>query len=116
MEPEFIWGNSKQVVTREISMGDHFAKCYREFKKRGAVGGGIYLTIFPAYIPVDLEITKAILQKDFNHFVNRGLFFNEEVDPLQGHLVNLENEKWRYLRTKLTPTFTSGRYYVRFIL
>lgn len=57
----------------------------------------------------DPEVIKLILIKEFNKFRDRGLYFNEEVDPLSGHLFFLPGERWRQLRAKLSPTFTSGK-------
>ncbi|KAF2892434.1 hypothetical protein ILUMI_13740 [Ignelater luminosus] len=82
---------------------------YQVFKALGHKHGGFYNLISPIYIPVDPDLVKNILQKDFSHFVDRGTYHNEHADPLSGHLFAIGGEKWRTLRTKLTPTFTTGK-------
>lgn len=109
IEPEFFYGNVKNVTLGKASIGDQYKNFYDEFKSRGLKHGGIYEFLTPVYIPTDTDIIKCILLKDFNHFMNHGEYVNEEVDPLTGHLLALEDEKWKKLRGKLTPTFTSGK-------
>lgn len=63
----------------------------------------------PHLIINDPELIRLIMVKDFNNFHDRGLYFNKKIDPLTGHLFFLPGEEWKHLRSKLSPTFTSGK-------
>ena len=56
-----------------------------------------------------LDLIKDVLIKDFSTFNNRGLNVSERTDPLATNLFNVEARRWRPLRTKLSPVFTSGK-------
>ncbi|GJQ83415.1 Cyp6a9 [Trypoxylus dichotomus] len=70
---------------------------------------GIYVFTQPCYMPLNPEQIKNIMLKDFTHFVDRGMYFNERDDPLSAHLLSLEGQTWRNLRAKLTPTFSTSK-------
>ncbi|CAG9859907.1 unnamed protein product [Phyllotreta striolata] len=111
IEPKFFHGNIDDSFETAMPVHRHilYRNFYNEFKRRGVKFGGIYNRLTPVLVPMDLELVKCILQSDFANFVNRGQYINEEGDPLSNHLFNLPSEKWKNLRSKLTPTFTSGK-------
>lgn len=47
--------------------------------------------------------------KDFSLFTDRGFYCDEEKEPLSGHLFRLNGQRWRYMRSKLSPAFTLGK-------
>lgn len=54
----------------------------------------------------DPELIKRICVVDFQHFVDRGFFFNKDVDPLAGSVLFLRGNEWRRLRAKISPIFS----------
>lgn len=107
VEPKFPFGNLDVYGKREHN-SQLFARFYRQFKGR-APFCGIYFFLSPAVLAIDVDFIRNVLIKDFQYFQDRGLYYNEKDDPLSAHLFNLEPIRWRALRSKLTPTFTSGK-------
>lgn len=89
------------------SAGDFFVNYYNIYKNHRYFG--IYFLHQPNLVIVEPDLIKFVLAKEFSSFHDRGLYCNEKVDPLTGHLFLLPGKKWRNLRVKLTPTFTSGK-------
>lgn len=107
LEPEFPFGNFKEMG-KSIHPAHLTQQIYTQFKGRSSFVG-LYIFLNPVLLVTDLSLIKRILIKDFNHFPNRGVYFNERDDPLSAHLFSLEGRKWRDLRAKISPTFSSGR-------
>lgn len=69
---------------------------------------GIYLLFRPALLVRDADLAKNMLTTDFAHFYDRGIYHNPQ-DPIADHMLMLPGQKWKQIRSKLTPTFTSGK-------
>lgn len=106
-EPHPLMGNFQGVRTNR-QMGEIIGDYYHKFKGTGPFAG-FYAIQRPAVVLLEKDLIKNVLIKDFNNFSDRGIYYNEKNDPLTGHLFLLDGQKWRSLRNKLSPTFTSGK-------
>ncbi|KAL7026355.1 hypothetical protein ACKWTF_013886 [Chironomus riparius] len=106
LTPSYIFGNL-DGVGQKIHFTTNLQNIYENFKNGNKLCGFFFLQS-PRIMVMDLELIKNILIKDFNNFIDRGVFHTDE-DPLSNHLFAIEGEKWRSLRHKLSATFTSGK-------
>lgn len=106
-KPSFLFGNFKHVTLAKISLGDFLTEGYKTYENEAM--WGVYSFQTPILVVKDPEFIKDVLIKDFTVFSHRGFKVSEKVEPLSQHLFNLETERWRPLRSKLSPIFTSGK-------
>lgn len=106
--PTFLFGDiAKQILKNQRSIAKTFTDFYNKYKKNKV--HGLYFSYRPTLIINDPEVVQEVLIKEFTTFHDRGLFVDTDIDPLGFHLFLLTGQKWRDLRVKLSPLFTSGK-------
>ncbi|XP_053665893.1 probable cytochrome P450 6a13 [Anopheles marshallii] len=93
---------------RHKSVADVSIELYRQMDPKERFYG-LSIMLQPTIMITDLDLIKTMLIKDFAYFPDHGVYHNERVDALSCHLFCLEGSKWKDIRSKLSPTFTSGR-------
>ena len=77
---EFPFGSVKGIGT-SLTSAETMDKIYKDFKGKAPVIG-IYSFLEPSVLPIDPEICKNILVRDFSSFHDRGFYYNKKDDPL----------------------------------
>jgi cytochrome P450 family 6 len=107
LDPVFFFGNALPVMTLRKSLGEFMQEIYNNNKEHRAVG--IYVSYNKALVINDPKLVQDIMIRDFTSFHDRPMPVDEVNDPLSAHLFSVQGQKWRDLRVKLSPTFTSGK-------
>jgi cytochrome P450 family 6 len=107
LKPTVPFGNFSYSILSGKNPGFDVGELYKAFD--GHKFGGLYRFSGPSLLLRDTDIIKDVLVKDFDHFFSRGRIFDEKYEPLDAHLFHLSGTKWRNLRVKLTPLFTTRK-------
>ncbi|XP_014100065.1 probable cytochrome P450 6a13 [Bactrocera oleae] len=106
LKMNYFFGNLFRIKTMHKTEILH--EVYKEFRGKAKLVG-TYVFTKPIAIALDLDLVKSILIKDFNKFTDRLEQRKSTTSYITQHLFRVDGEKWRPLRTKLTPTFTSAK-------
>ncbi|XP_060518301.1 probable cytochrome P450 6a20 [Cylas formicarius] len=106
--PHLIFGSYKELFRRQMSPQDFGIKLYKEATRKGYRYWGLYQMFTPVLFVFDLDLIKRVLIKDFEYFMERGGYHNEN-EPLTVNMATVDGTKWRPLRQRFSPNFTSGK-------
>ncbi|CAH1726368.1 unnamed protein product [Aphis gossypii] len=102
-----LFGNSmKMVLTLEEPI-HFFSRIYNQFS--GEKLCGFYQMTTPFLMLRDPELINSIMVKDFSYFTDHGVDTHPSVNILANSLFLLNGDRWRTMRQKLSPGFTSGK-------
>lgn len=104
-KPVPLFGNLVQSAFRQIFIGDEIKEIYEQFPNEKIVG--LYRMTTPTLLVRDLDIVKAIMIKDFDLFIDRGMEFNK--DGLGANMFHADGESWKVLRSTFSPLFSTGK-------
>lgn len=105
--PKVLFGDFKDAFLHTAPIADIVKKLYLNSKQHRIFG--VYLSYRPMLFINDPKIIRDIMNKDSAYFPDRGLHVNGHFDPLSEQVFFQGGSKWKKLRVKLTPAFTSGK-------
>lgn len=107
VRPVPLFGNFLYVAIGMLHPIDFYRSIYYELA--GRKYGGLFQMRTPYLMIRDPELITNILIKDFSYFPDRGVFSDFSMNPLSDNLFFMENPRWKIMRNKLSPAFTSGK-------
>lgn len=107
LDPVFPLGDLHPILKNGIPFPRLFEEMYLKVKSNPFTG--FYSFTRPCLLVTNTALIKNILTRDASYFPDHGTHCDEKRDPLSGGLFQLEGDRWRQTRMKLTPAFTSGK-------
>ncbi|KAG4078872.1 hypothetical protein HA402_007422 [Bradysia odoriphaga] len=115
LKPNFVFGNTWMFFFNKIPLTEFVEYLYNAHPTAKLSGFFNFMT--PIYLIRDPEILKHISIKEFDSFEDHKFIIDSEVDSLFGQtLFLMKGEKWRDMRTTLSPAFTGSKMRLMFEL
>ncbi|XP_071567883.1 cytochrome P450 9e2-like [Temnothorax nylanderi] len=103
-----LLGNMGPSIFRRQSVAELVKEIYNLHPEAKYVG--MFDMTVPLVMIRDTELIKTIALKHFEQFPDHRSFVDENQDPLFGrNLFSIRGEKWRQVRSLLSPAFTSSK-------
>ncbi|XP_047000801.1 cytochrome P450 6k1-like [Schistocerca americana] len=100
------FGNAGRVFLGLTRLEFMFRDLYFRFRDHRYVG--VYMFTEPGLLLIDRDLFRLVFVKEFDAFSHRNINFDEK-QPLNHHLFNLNGERWKRMRAKMSPAFTTGK-------
>lgn len=104
--PPFL-GSMKDIVFSKKGFTEIYYDIYKQNEGEKFVGYFQFLT--PSLLIRDPELINQVFVKDFSHFEDRSPALNTSDDLFSRSFSNYSGDSWRNLRTKLAPSFSTGK-------
>ncbi|KAI4456099.1 cytochrome p450 [Holotrichia oblita] len=115
LKPWPLIGNFQDVILRKRNFTYVVEDYYKAFPNKRYFG--IHQFNIPSLVIRDLDLIKRITVKDFDHFTDHVNVIDTDLEPLFGkNLFSLTGQKWRDMRTTLSPSFTGNKIRAMFSL
>ncbi|XP_025424020.1 probable cytochrome P450 6a13 [Sipha flava] len=102
-----LFGNFLRVAAGLVHPVDFYRDAYQQLAGRRY--GGLYQMRTPYLMVRDPELIVRVLISDFASFTDRGVYTDVAANPLSDNLFFMDSPRWRTMRNKLSPAFTSGK-------
>ncbi len=106
LPPYILLGNLKNFIFGKKSFSQTCNDVYKSFPDQRFVG--IYEFYRPRLLIRDPELVNQMLVTDFGYFMDR-MLEPKRKSRLSYHLLTLTGQKWKAVRSKLAPTFSSNK-------
>lgn len=107
LQPVPLFGNTFRMFTNQEHKSVTFDRIYRAFPDRKLCG--FYQMKAPYLMVRDPQLINDIMVKDFSHFTDHGFETDPAVNIMANSLFLMNGQRWRTMRQKLSPGFTSGK-------
>ncbi|GBP26428.1 Cytochrome P450 9e2 [Eumeta japonica] len=107
LPPVPIFGNSAKTILKMQHFVDSINKLYYAFPEDRFVGN--YDMINPTVMVRDPELLRLVCVKDFDYFSDHRIFSSKNDPVFTKSLFGLKGQKWRDMRSTLSPAFTGSK-------